>query len=155
MQAWVTLGAFSLAGAGVLCRRITLLLSDGLRGLVDARNTRRSLSSGTQILSFPLALSGTHVWGDTVPDLVTGSCMRQLSIVEPRLVKVEYPADTYSYNSHMSDTEPSSQWMAENPNFRLLGILTGRVPELGHSLCVTQPLRPTTEPSRSCYRCRL
>jgi len=25
MQAWVTLGAFSLAGAGVLCRRITLL----------------------------------------------------------------------------------------------------------------------------------
>ena len=52
--------------------------------------------------------------------------MRQLSIVEPRLVKVEYPADTYSYDSHMSDTEPSSQWMAENPHVRLLGIL-GRV----------------------------
>jgi len=52
--------------------------------------------------------------------------MRQLSIVEPRLVKVEYPANTYIHKSHMSDTEPASQWMAKNPNVRLLWILTGR-----------------------------
>jgi len=53
--------------------------------------------------------------------------MRQLSIVEPWLVKAEYSANTYSYKSHMSDTEPASPWMAENPHVRLLGILTGRV----------------------------
>jgi len=72
--------------------------------------------------------------GDTVPDLVRGSCMRQLLIVEPRLVKVAYPAITYTYKSHMSDTEPSSQWMAENPNVRVRGILTGRAPNEPHSL---------------------
>jgi len=60
--------------------------------------------------------------------------MRQLLIVEPRLVKVAYPAITYTYKSHMSDTEPSSQWMAENPNVRVRGILTGRAPNEPHSL---------------------
>jgi len=52
--------------------------------------------------------------------------MRQLSIVEPRLVKDKYPADTYSYFSHMSDTEPSSQLIAQNPQVPLLGVLSGR-----------------------------
>jgi len=29
------------------------------------------------------------------------------------------------------------------------------LPQLGHSFCVAQPLRPITEPSRRGYRCRL
>jgi len=52
--------------------------------------------------------------------------MRQLSIVDPRLVNVGYPANTYTYKSHMSNIEPASQWTVENPIVRLLGILTGR-----------------------------
>ena len=78
-------------------------------------------------LSFTLALSGTFVTGDEVPDPVTRPCVRQLFIAETRLAEVKYLPQTCARESPLFDTKPASQGMAENPDVRFVGICTGRV----------------------------
>jgi len=78
-------------------------------------------------LGLTLALSDTFVRGDPVPDPVRRPCVTQLLIVETRLVEIKYLPHRYTRKSLLSDTETASQWIAENPNARFVGILTGRV----------------------------
>jgi len=77
--------------------------------------------------------------------------VRQLLIVETRLAKVKYLPHTYARKSRLSDTEPASQWMAENPNVRFVGILTGRGRErkVVHD---TEPSSPFAESVISVYQ---
>jgi len=104
------------------------MCANGVTDPVCARrgsNTRQSLQIRFPVLSMGLALLAISCRG-TIPDPLRGSCLKLLSIVETLISKCEYLLDTYAYKSHISDTEPASQWMAENPNVHLLRVLTGR-----------------------------
>jgi len=77
--------------------------------------------------------AGTRLLRDDVTDPVGRPGAGQHTTAVTRLWKGEHHAHTYEYNLLVPDTEPSSQWLFENPNVRLIAILTGGAQDCCHS----------------------
>jgi len=91
-----------------------------LRAIATAESFEKRLVSDITLvpaLHFMSAETGT--------DALERPCVRQLTQAMTRLQKFIHYYATISHSRHLDETLAFSQWIAENPIFRSISVLTG------------------------------